>query len=127
MPSTGSVNEPGRVLGPDLVCETKLGVVSAADLTPAFVVDDLITELAAKHVYVLEIHTYPGDNAGVALVLSDENIQLALPLGLLFRSRIATWFLNEHAGHILDDEQPQSVAGMIEEIWLDLDLFLDVR
>lgn len=56
-------------------------------------------------------------------MLSNEYIELALPFGLLLCVGLAP--IHEHAGHVLNDEQAQGIARMVEEIRLDLNLFLE--
>lgn len=65
--------------------------------------------------------THPGDNAGVALVLLNHKLQLALKLGLLL-SVGQTRRVGSQARHVLDDEQADLVAGAVEQIRLNLDL-----
>lgn len=64
-PATGGIYESCWVERVDEVGEGKFGVFALGDLAPAFVVDD------------------PGDDAGVAAVLTDECFELALEFLLL--------------------------------------------
>jgi hypothetical protein len=64
-PSAGGIYEPCRIQGVYEVGKCELGVFAIGDLAPAFVVDD------------------PGDDAGIAAVLADEQFELALEFLLL--------------------------------------------
>lgn len=64
-PATGGDHQPRWVEGVYEVSECEFGILTVGDLAPAFVVDD------------------PGDDAGVAAVLADEQLELALEFLLL--------------------------------------------
>jgi len=65
-PATCSDHQPRWVEGVYEVGECEFRILTISDLAPAFVVDD------------------PGDDAGVAAVLADEQLELALEFLLLF-------------------------------------------
>jgi hypothetical protein len=73
------------------------------DLAPSLVVDD------------------PDDDAGVALVLVDHDFELPLKLLLLGVGGPGIG-VHAHRRHVLDDQEPESVAGFVEEVGLDLDV-----
>lgn len=64
---------------------------------------------------------YPGNDTGVALVLVDHELQLTFKLGLL----LGVWQASRvgcQAGHVLNDEQTDLIASLVEQIRLDFDL-----
>lgn len=81
VPTSRSVDKPCRVKRLDAVREVELWVV-VCDLAPSLVVDD------------------PSVNAGVVLVLLDENVELAFPVSLL----LCIWCSKRHRRHVLDEQ-----------------------
>lgn len=62
---------------------------------------------------------YPGVNGRVALVLVDHDLQLALKLCSLLLGRLSIW---SHARHVLNNDEANLVASLVEQVRLNLDL-----
>lgn len=103
VPARDGVHQARRVEAAHHVRQPLLRVRRAAELAPALVVND------------------PDHERGVALVLLDEHLELALELGLLRRVGRAV-AVGRQRGHVLDDEEAHFVAGAVEQVRLDLDL-----
>lgn len=112
-PAARCVDESGWIQGVHQVGQCEFRVLSVADLSPAFVVDD------------------PSDDAGVAAVLADEEFELSLELLLLFGvgEDIDYGAIVECFGlawpkrwHVLDEHETELIAGLIEQSWLHFDL-----
>lgn len=112
-PAAGRIDESGGVEGVDEVGELELRIVGVADLAPAFIVD------------------HPGDDAGIAAVLADEDFELALEFLLLLgvredvlhRAVVQCPGLDgPERGHVLDYHQPELITGLIEQRRFDFDL-----
>ena len=88
-------------------------------LTPCFVVDDLLmlVYLPSLTKYLI---SYPSRDRRIALVLINKNLKLSPELSLL---RII-WFTvtGGEAGHVLNNEKTELIAGLIEEVRLIFDL-----
>jgi len=105
VPSTCRVHQPRWIERVYEVCERKFGIFAINDLAPAFVVDD------------------PGDDAGVAAVLADEQFELTLEFLLLICVRengldgtvieCAT-LRGSKRRHVLNQHQTKLVAGLVE-------------
>lgn len=84
VPARRRVDQPAAVHGPDALGNGDLGVRGRPDLAPAFIVDDLDKVLINQSLMFSGCHaTYPGDDGGVAHVLVDQDVELALKLCLL--------------------------------------------
>lgn len=118
-PATRCVNQSGRIQRVYQIGQFELGVLSIANLTPAFVVDN------------------PGDNTRIATVLANKQFKLSLELLLLFgiwknvdyRAVVKSLRLaGPERWHILDDHETESIARLVKQSWLDFDLdMLSVR
>lgn len=104
-PAARCVNESGRIQGVYQVGQCEFRVLSVVDLSPTFVVDD------------------PGDDAGVAAVLADEEFELSLELLLLFGvgKNVDYGAVVESLGlrgpkrwHVLDEHETELIARLIE-------------
>jgi len=105
VPAGDGIDEARRVELADALCDAGLGVVTEGrELAPAFVV------------------YHPSDDGGVAFVLVDEDFNLSLEFSL----GIGVW-RTAHRGHVLDHEEAEFVAGLVEEVGLYFDLVETVR
>jgi hypothetical protein len=113
-PATGRVHQSGWVKRVHKIGEREFGIFAVDDLSPAFVVDD------------------PGDDAWIAAVLSNKQLELALKLLLLFSVRqdsldcavVECATLRRSEGrHVLDEHQAELVAGLVEQSRLYFDLY----
>lgn len=120
VPARGRVDQPAAVGGPDALGDGVLGVGWCPDLAPAFVVDHLEIRSAAAALCDCRGTTYPGHNGGVAQVLVNHDVELALKLCLLVA--IGERHTRRHGGHVLDDHHTEGVGGVVKQVWLDFDL-----
>lgn len=68
---------------------------------------------------IVFVKTYPSYDGWVALVLVNEDFELALELGLLCRVGLGVGW---QAGHVLEQHDAHFVTGTVEQIGLYLDL-----
>lgn len=130
VPARCRVDQPAAVDGPDPLGNGVLGVRRCPDLAPAFVVNDLDRRLthgrsleagqAGSSICSPAGATYPGHNGGVAQVLVDQDVELALKLCLLVG--IGEWHTRGHGGHVLNDHETERVGGIVKQVRLDFDL-----
>ena len=105
VPAGYRADEAGGVELADALGQSELGM-GVGDLAPAFVVED------------------PREDARVALVLVDHGLELPLELGLLGVGGPGVG-RDAHRRHVLHDEEAELVAGLVEEVWFDLDMLAD--
>jgi hypothetical protein len=112
-PATRSVHQSRGVQRLNNISKGEFRVLAIGNLSPTFIVDD------------------PRDNARVAAMLSDQELQLALEFLLLLgigedgfhRAVIESPRLGRsQRRHVLDQHQAELVAGLIEQCGLDFDL-----
>lgn len=101
VPARVGVDKPRGVELPDTVDEAEFRVAPVIELAPALVVDD------------------PHVDARVTLVLVDQELELAVELGLLCGVGLLA---QRQRGHVLDHEEAELVAGAVEERGLNLDM-----
>jgi len=112
-PTTSSVNQSRWVQRLNDISKGEFWILAVDDLTPTFVVDN------------------PGNDTGIATVLSDQELQLALEFLLLlgvgedrFHSAVieSPSLGRSQRRHVLDQHQAELVAGLVEQCGLDFDL-----
>lgn len=136
VPTTDSIDESSRIQLANAIGETVLSPLLPRWLAPILVVDGLESVLADGQFSICS-PTYPSDDAGVALELIDHYLKLASELlsGVLVsdsdvpRARaVVIWILDLGAQrrHILDNENTELIARLVEQSWLNLDLYESV-